>query len=140
MFHPNLKIGQVVENEAIKTIYQCAFMGGMRRSRRTNTLVLIADHTRGPYFDNWMGNTLHYTGMGKFGDQDIEYKQNKTLAESDHNGVELHLFEVLRPKEYTYRGRVVLAGKPYTAIQPDEDGADRTVWIFPLCPAPDGTT
>jgi 5-methylcytosine-specific restriction protein A len=39
--------------------------------------------------------------------------QNKTLAESDRNGVEVHLFEVLVPTEYIYRGLVSLAGKPY---------------------------
>lgn len=35
----------------------------MRRSHKTNTLVLIFDHTM--YDDNWEDNVLHYTGMEK---------------------------------------------------------------------------
>ncbi|MDY4668430.1 MAG: hypothetical protein SO415_00305 [Oliverpabstia sp.] len=31
----------------------------------------------------------------------------------------------------------VLVDKPYTEIQPGEDGAPRKVWIFPVRPVPD---
>lgn len=83
----------------------------MRRSKATNSLVIISDHTKGLYEDKWFGDVLHYTGMGKNGgDQDLNFMQNKTLAESDRNGVEVHLFEVLVPTEYIYRGLVSLAG------------------------------
>lgn len=33
--------------------------------------------------------------MGKSGDQDIHWAQNATLAESDYNGVDVHLLEVI---------------------------------------------
>lgn len=75
---------------------------------------------------------LHYTGMGKLGDQDLYYSQNRTLYESNRNGVEVHLFEVIREKEYTYMGQVVLAGQPYQENQNGDDGLLRKVWIFPL--------
>ncbi|MFA6984211.1 MAG: HNH endonuclease, partial [Sedimentibacter sp.] len=107
-------------------------MGGMRRSKATNSLVIISDHTKGLYEDKWFGDVLHYTGMGKNGDQDLNFMQNKTLAESDRNGVEVHLFEVLVPTEYIYRGLVSLAGSPYQEIQKGEDGVPRKVWMFPL--------
>jgi len=107
-------------------------MGGMRRSKATNSLIIISDHTKGLYEDKWFGDVLHYTGMGKKGDQDLNFMQNKTLAESDKNGVEVHLFEVLVPTEYLYRGIVSLAGKPYQEIQKGEDGIPRKVWMFPL--------
>jgi len=29
-------------------------------------------------------------------------------------------------------GRVILADKPYSELQPDWDGKQRTVWMFPL--------
>ncbi|MGE7942247.1 HNH endonuclease [Lysinibacillus xylanilyticus] len=58
--------------------------------------------------------------------------QNLTLAESDSNGVEIHFFEVMKPREYTYRGQVELAGEPYQDQQKDQDGRQRLVWIFPL--------
>lgn len=70
--------------------------------------------------------------MGKSGDQMLEGNQNKTLAESDHNGVEVHLFEVFDATKYTYQGVVKLAGKPYQEIQSGEDENRRKVWMFPL--------
>ena len=48
-------------------------MGGMRRSKTTNTLVIVSDYTKGIYHDKWIGGALHYTGMGKNGDQDINW-------------------------------------------------------------------
>ena len=126
------KIGQTVTNADIVAEFKCGNSGGMRRSKTTNSLVIISDHTKGLYEDKWFGDVLHYTGMGKKGDQDLSFMQNKTLAESDINGVEVHLFEVLVPTKYIYRGIVTLAGKPYQEIQKDEDGVPRKVWMFPL--------
>lgn len=97
-------------------------MGGMRRSKATNTLIIISDHTKGLYEDKWIGDILHYTGMGKKGDQSLLFMQNKTLAQSDENGVEVHLFEVFKPTEYIYRGIVSLADKPYQETQKDDEG------------------
>ena len=58
--------------------------------------------------------------------------QNKTLYESNSNGVEVHLFEVLQLTEYTYQGVVVYNGKGYQENQTDIDGNKRKVWMFPL--------
>lgn len=126
------EIGKKVKNSDIIDEFKCANMGGMRRSKATNSLVIISDHTKELYEDKWIGDILHYTGMGKNGDQDLFYMQNRTLAESDVNGVQVHLFEVEVPKEYIYRGIVTMADKPYEEIQKGEDGVQRKVWIFPL--------
>lgn len=126
------EIGQTVTHADIITEFQCGNMGGMRRSKATNSLIIISDHTKGLYEDKWFGDILHYTGMGKSGDQDLFFMQNKTLAQSDINGVEVHLFEVLVATEYIYRGVVSLAGKPYQEIQKGDDGVPRKVWMFPL--------
>lgn len=104
----------------------------MRRSKKTGTLVLISDNTKGLYSDKWENGILHYTGMGKIGDQSIEKTQNKTLAQSETNGVEVHLFEVHERAKYTYTGVVELSGKPFQETQPDDNGNPRKVWIFPL--------
>ncbi len=137
MFNPGLKIGQIIKNADIVGIFKCGNMGGMRRSRTTNTLVIVSDYTKGLYHDKWIGGVLHYTGMGKSGDQDIHWAQNATLAESDYNGVDVHLFEVIDAGEYIYCGRIELVSKPYTDVQPGEDGNDRKVWMFPIRPVPD---
>lgn len=136
-FDPELKIGQILKNADIVEIFKCGNMGGMRRSRTTNTLVIVSDYTKGIYHDKWIGGVLHYTGMGKSGDQDINWAQNATLAECGHNGVAVHLFEVIDAGEYIYCGRIELVSKPYTEIQPGEDGNDRSVWMFPIRPVPD---
>lgn len=104
MFNPGLKIGQIIKNADIVEIFKCGNMGGMRRSRTMNTLVIVSDYTKGLYHDKWIGGGLHYTGMGKLGDQDIHWVQNDTLAESDYNGVDVHLFEVIDAGEYIYCG------------------------------------
>jgi 5-methylcytosine-specific restriction protein A len=136
-FNPGLEIGQVLKNADVVDIFKCGNMGGMRRSKTTNTLVIVSDYTKGIYHDKWIGGVLHYTGMGKSGDQDINWAQNRTLAECSHNNVDVHLFEVMDAGEYVYCGRIELVDKPYTEIQPGEDGVPRRVWMFPIRPVPD---
>lgn len=75
--------------------------------------------------------------MGKNGGQDINWAQNATLAGCGHNGIDIHLFEVMDPGEYVYCGRIELVSKPYTDTQPGEDGNPRTMWMFPVRPVPD---
>ena len=137
LFDPQLGIGQEISNADIVDIFKCGNMGGMRRSKLTNTLVLISDYTKGIYHDKWIGGVLHYTGMGKSGDQDINWAQNLTLAESEKNDIDIHLFEVMDPGKYVYCGRIELVDKPYTEKQPGEDGRNRIVWMFPIRPVPD---
>ena len=112
-------------------------MGGMRHLKTTNTLVLISDYTKGIYHDKWIGGILYYTGMGKNGDQDINWAQNATLANYGRNGVDIHLFEVMDAGEYIYCGRIELVTKPYVDTQPGEDRQDRKMWMFPIRPVPD---
>lgn len=137
MFEPGLEIGQIIKNSDIVEIFKCGNMGGMRRSKTTNTLVIVSDYTKGIYHDKWIGGVLHYTGMGKTGDQDIDWAQNATLAACGRNDVDTHLFEVMNAGEYIYCGRIELVDKPYIDIQPGEDGIERRVWIFPIRPVPD---
>ena len=131
-FIPPFQVGDIVTNAMITTTFVVGNMGGMRRSKATGTLVIISDHTKGLYDDKWYGQELHYTGMGKNGDQVLQGNQNRTLAESDHNGVEVHLFEVIQPSQYLYQGVVKLCGAPYQESQRDVSGKMRNVWMFPL--------
>ena len=133
-FNTGLKIGDKITNQELIKIFKCANMGGMRRSKRTNTLVLVSDETKGLYRDVWKNGVLHYAGMGKIGDQVLEKDQNRTLYHSKTNGVEVHLFEVMDKAVYTYRGIVTLADCPYQELQLDDNGEERKVWIFPLKP------
>lgn len=130
-----LKPGDILLNKDLCDVFLCSSQGGMRRSLRTNTLVIVSDHVGSIYDDRWVGNELHYTGMGKRGDQSLENAQNRTLNKSLSNGVSIHLFEVFVDdgrKEYTYTGEVVLSRHPYAEKQYDEDGKLRRAWVFPL--------
>lgn len=51
--------------------------------------MIVSDYTKGLYHDKWIGGVLHYTGMGKSGDQDINWAQNATLAKCGSNGVDV---------------------------------------------------
>jgi 5-methylcytosine-specific restriction enzyme A len=104
----------------------------MRRSNKTNTLVLVSDPTKALYEDRWEGDILFYTGMGTKGDQKLDFMQNKTLFESNTNSVVVHLFEVFKKGEYYYHGLVSLVDEPYFERQLDADKKFRNVVIFPL--------
>ncbi len=129
-FH--LEIGMEIDNNTLCNIFKCSPQGGMRRSKATNTLVIISNRIASTYTDNWEGDILLYTGMGQKGDQSLTFAQNKTLAKSNSNGVTVHLFEVFRRKIYTYCGIVKLVNPPYLSEQKDATGTKRKVYIFPL--------
>lgn len=129
----DLIVNNVYSNNDITDAFKCSPQGGMRRSKRTNTLVLVSNHTGSSiYGDKWIAGEIHYTGMGQEGDQSLGYSQNRTLAESDSNGIQVYLFEVFNDREYTYAGKVELAGEPYEEIEQDREGNDRIVYRFPL--------
>ncbi len=124
--------GDVIDNTRLTAIFKCSPQGGMRRSKSTNTLVIVKNDVKSLYKNEWQGDILLYTGMGRLGDQSLNSYQNKTLKESGTNGVDVHLFEMRTPKRYTYIGRVELAGKPEQDTQKDCNGTSRQVWRFPL--------
>lgn len=124
--------GQVLNNDQLCEIFKCSPQGGMRRSLETNTLVIVSNHVQSIYDDRWINDIFHYTGMGQNGNQSLTFAQNKTLAESNSNGVEVHLFEVEKEKEYIYQGQVTLAGLPTQEMQLDASDNERQVFIFPL--------
>jgi 5-methylcytosine-specific restriction enzyme A len=131
-----LEINTAVDNEELYRKFKCGNAGGMRKSNADNSLTLISDHSKPPYEDWWEENELHFAGQGFSGDQDLQYKQNKTLFESDSNGVTVHLFEkyevAIKGGKYHYRGRVKLSQEPYQQAQIGQDKNKRNVWIFPL--------
>lgn len=129
-----LIIGENYTNEQITTIFRVGNMGGMRKSNTKNALVLISFHSGKDrlYNDYWKEDTLYYTGMGQNGDQDINFAQNKTLAESKTNGVTVYLFEMFQEQVYKYRGIVELTGGPFLKEELDANGNPRKVWKFPL--------
>ena len=130
----NLVIGGTYSNDVLMSTFKVSGQGGMRKSNITNSLVLIAKHkSDNPYDDGWSnGDHFEYTGMGMNGDQSVNYMQNRTVAESNTNGVTMYLFESFADNSYIYRGVVKLDGEPYYEIQIDESGDERRVVKFSL--------
>lgn len=124
--------GAEINNKQLCSIFECGPQGGMRRSLKTKTLVIVSNHVDSIYDDRWQEDVFYYTGMGRKGNQSLSFFQNKTLAESPTNDVKVHLFEVFERKKYTYIGQMVLADEPFFESQPDEAGKIRSVCVFPL--------
>ena len=123
---------EVVSNEQICHEFLCGVRGGMRRSLRTNSLVLISGTKHSIYGDRWGRDIFHYTGMGLHGDQSLYDGQNWTLVSSPKNGVKVYLFEAVEKNRYRFEGQVELAADPYQEQQIDREGRSRLVWVFPL--------
>lgn len=130
-FKPEVEMGATLTNNDLHDIFGVGNMGGMRRSQKNNLLLIVSDHTKSFYEDKWYGDVLYYTGMGKFGDQQLT-SQNKTLAESNKNGVAIYLCEVLESGKYIFHGRVQLVQEPFQEDQKDSEGSLHKVWIFPV--------
>lgn len=129
----DLIVGNVYSNSEIANTFKCSNMGGMRRSKETNSLVLIAKHNNPLYDDQWTDDgILNYTGMGTENDQSISFAQNKTLTIAKQEGIKVYLFESYKDNEYYYDGEVELAGTPYQAEEADINGFIRKVIKFPL--------
>lgn len=129
----DLIVGNIYSNSEIANTFKCSNMGGMRRSKETNSLVLIAKHNNPLYDDQWTDDgILNYTGMGTENDQSISYVQNKTLTIAEREGIKVYLFESYKDNEYYYDGEVKLAGTPYQSEEADINGAIRKVIKFPL--------
>lgn len=130
-FEPNLKINDIISNQEIMNIFSCSGSGSMRRSLKSNSLVLISNLTTNSYKDIWFDNGVwNFSGMGTEGDQREEYRQNQTLLKSNEDKVDLHLFIVKEKGKFTYKGRVLLAGEPKQ--EDDNIVQGRKILIFPL--------
>lgn len=126
-------VWDVIDNDTLYKTFQCKNCGGMRLSHRTQTLILISDHTKGVYADSWNYETgvLKYVGEGQVGDQELK-RNNEKLAGSRTNGFEVHLFEVFVRNKYLYEGVVTLEGMPYIERHEDINGQLRDAYVFDL--------
>lgn len=132
-FHLPFAPGDIITNKTLYTTFRCACEGGIRYSSTLHLLVLVSNfidprHTGG----TWSNNILYYTGSGRAGDQDINKGANKRLLESLQNATPIYYFEVYTQVHYTYRGKILPAGDPFQKVEPDSNGNQRKVWIFPL--------
>lgn len=80
-FDPDLSTGQIINNSEMCDSFKCSPQGGMRRSKITNTLVIVSNHVEFINDDHWDENgVFQYTGIGTEGDKCLSFMQNKTLS------------------------------------------------------------
>lgn len=130
----DLIVGNIYKSEEYAKVFKCSYMSGMNYSKETNTLVLISKQNNECYRDKWdiETNTLHYTGQGTIGDQELYKGANKRLLESKQNNTKVYLFEVFKETENIYQGEVELVSKPYQVFEEDINKNIRKVWKFPI--------
>ena len=135
MCNVNLKIGDFLSNSELSKKFTVSIMGGMRFSTENNILVLITKIHDNPYPDRWEGNKLYYTGMGRKGDQSIDFQSNKKLNSiyyTEKITTKLVLFINTDQNKYLYCGEVKTIGRPYFKYQYFTKNEKRKIIIFPL--------
>lgn len=129
-----IKLGQEYSNSEISKIFNANLQRGMKKSNTANALVLLAKHEADNLYDDYWDKDgiFYYTGMGFEGDQQLDFYENKTLSESNTNGITVYLFEKFEGHEFIYRGIVKLIKPPFQKEETDIRGNIRKVWKFPL--------
>lgn len=127
----DLKIDSVLTNKEIAELFQVTNQGGIRKSKETKSVVLIAKMIPCVYKHKKEENIFHFVGMGKKGNQSLT-RQNKALFEANKDGCKIHLFELYEEGKYIYKGIQEICGDIGTDRQNDEEGNDREVLMFPL--------
>lgn len=129
--YEDLKIGDILTNKEIASTFGCSNQGGIRKSKKTNTIVAIAKMQGCHYSHREDGDILYFMGLGKKGDQQLT-RQNKALAEAAKDAYEIHLFVVYEEGEYTYRGPRYIDGDIKNERAFDDNKEERDVLVFPL--------
>jgi len=127
----NIEIGEVLENKQIADMFLCSNQGGIRKSLKTKSIILITKFDCDTYRHRQQDGIFYFVGQGKKGDQSLT-RQNKSLAQAHIEGFKLYLFEMYEAKKYKFFGEVYLYASPQIESQLDEDGVLRDVFVFPL--------
>ncbi len=128
----DFEVGKVYNNNHLRFGFKVAYQGGIRISNRTNTIVLVAKQADDGLNDGWQGDIFYYTGQAQ--DPNKPYMRgNKALHEAKEKERNIHFFEMLDDKEYTYRGKVYISDEPYYESKDQERfTSDKKHLIFPI--------
>jgi hypothetical protein len=137
----SIEPGEQIRRGDLHARYGGSGQGGMTRSTSTPNVLLFTDpavgHQHG-YYDGWVGDRFHYTGMGQRGDQQFVAGNDAVLQHADE-GRALRLFKGARGT-VRYLGEFALdESAPYYRTDAPEtgDGALRQVIVFRLRPIGD---
>ena len=66
-----LRVGSFMTNEELYRTFKCGNIGGMRKSKAFNCLIITSNEEQDLYLDEHSGNSLKYIGMGRSGNQKL---------------------------------------------------------------------
>jgi hypothetical protein len=130
--------GHVINRTQLHAEYGGSGRGGMAPSRTTPNVLIFTDPAVGNqhgYYDGWVGDVFHYTGMGKRGDQEMK-SGNRAALRHEHEGRAIRLFRGAGGN-VTYLGEFkVDPERPYYQMDAQESGGGptRQVIVFRLLP------
>jgi hypothetical protein len=131
-----LRPGEIIKRVTLHELFGGSPRGGIAPSRTSPNVFLFTDpavgHQHG-YYDGWVGERFHYTGMGQRGDQELRVG-NRAVLEHERDGRVLRLFRGAGGN-VTYVGsfRVDPALQYYRTDAPETgDGPIRQVLVFRL--------
>lgn len=125
------------KEEIKKQFKNNSFMGGINICKKMNSIVIIANHTKSLYDDEWDQGIFRYTGAGRIGNQKMT-NNNKALKNAKILRVNVFLFEVFNEKKknrFVYKGQLHQVGKERVDLQPDANGMPRKVFRFEFKPS-----
>lgn len=136
-----LKVGDVLSNREISRVFNVCTRRGIRYhgSLKTgiNHVVLITvlnktpeESVENPYNDRFEGESLLYTGEGRFGDQQMS-RGNLALKMQIKKRFPIFVFERKAPGKYVFIGQYKVVSFQ-TEKQNDARGNPRKVFIFKL--------
>lgn len=139
--------GDILSRDERSLRYGGATQGGIQPSSSTPNVFIYSDpgagSTYGYNFDGWTsdGSAFLYTGEGRTGDQRMRVG-NAAILNHRNVGRSLRLFVAeglaagTRTKVQLYVGEFETdSSSPYrVAVAPDQDGAERNVFVFRLLP------
>ena len=123
--------GDIIGNKEIADFFKVTNQGGIRKSLKTKSIVVIAKFTDCSYKHSKKEDILYFVGMGKKGNQQLT-RQNKALFDAKKEGFAIHVFEMYEEGNYTYKGIHEISGDLLNEKQLDDNGEERDVIIFPL--------
>ena len=137
MFDPKIKIGDVLSEEEVASVFGCQTQLGIRLNKKNHAIVIVSTTYKDDYSDYWDGDTLFYVGTNASADE-----HGQTLSgHGNNNGAlkavwtaddkpTLFLFEKYTKNSCTYKGIVTLCKEPYK--EPKSTDSDYSIWRFPL--------
>lgn len=134
----DLEPGDTIKRTELHSGYGGSGQGGISPSRKTPNILIFTDRSVGDqhgYHDRWEGTTLHYTGEGQHGDQQMTHG-NRAIRDHVDEGRALQVFEG-SSGEVSYVGEFALdAAQPsYTSRAKETGGGPyRDVIMFRLLP------